>query len=146
MPRYVYLPFTKSVDSNLREVLNAFVDLVNRNIFGHSLFWARDQDGAPFREDSFGRRHFSDNWSSCTNKYQKSDKIWRLEYNFFSRCAKQGEKPKSSLDISKPEPMSISRRQKLSLSDVFYFQKLHFCSYPTDLVKTKTTTAVIVGA
>ena len=59
---------------------------------------------------------------------------------------KKGEKPKSSLDISKPEAMSISRKQKLSLSDVFYFQKLHFYSYPTDLVKTKTTIALIVGA
>ena len=65
------------------------MDLVNGSIFGHSLFWARGQDGVPFREDSFGRRHFSDNWSSCTNKYKKSDKIWLVEYNLFSRCAKK---------------------------------------------------------
>lgn len=146
-PRYVYLPFTKNQLIAICARFWMHMDLVNRNIFGSSLFWARSEDGVSFRGNSFGRRRqFSDNWSSCTNKYQKSDEIWQVEYNFSSRFVKKENNVKGHSTYLSPEAMPISSKQKLSLSGVFYFQKLPFYSCPTDLVNTKRPIALIVVA
>ena len=64
--------FTKSVKSNFRSF---WLAPITWNILGYSLFCDWSQDGILF-QDILERRNLSNKWSSCTNKYQESNKLW----------------------------------------------------------------------